>query len=438
MNTNMSNKQIANTQPSSCVQSSDQFTPSPSHERPTNVMLSKIRLDSPVSVPPPPPPTRATSTPINSATFQIMNSGISYVAPFFIPRIIPEFRSTSVLPIHATLARRSGIRGTLKSFTGPGQAQPCHTVLTEPIHPASSSSTALGLTPSDKPIGELLKTARYIDEQNRKNIREHEKDAAIALLVLKECSANVSDMASYWSDVGKIPLCDFVVAQRKCQTMLDNIETLKDIKIQAREQTAVDETANDKFVERCKSARQKNMSFYRERSKALSSRSSSIVSIINVNKKGDVNKARSSSSSSERTLTRSPLSSEATSPPPLPFPSPPRPPTPSSSNGVERKSLHIFVGATLSDQDKKHQGKVGKTSKSGKNRNTHMRCLHCSATDTPEWRKGPVGPTTLCNACGLFYKKLIRKFGDDTADVIMKARQIDNPHDRKVPKGVTS
>lgn len=26
-------------------------------------------------------------------------------------------------------------------------------------------------------------------------------------------------------------------------------------------------------------------------------------------------------------------------------------------------------------------------------------CLGCGATDTPEWRRGPLGPRTLCNAC---------------------------------------
>jgi hypothetical protein len=26
-------------------------------------------------------------------------------------------------------------------------------------------------------------------------------------------------------------------------------------------------------------------------------------------------------------------------------------------------------------------------------------CLGCQATDTPEWRRGPLGPRTLCNAC---------------------------------------
>ncbi|EDR05583.1 uncharacterized protein LACBIDRAFT_302899 [Laccaria bicolor S238N-H82] len=33
-------------------------------------------------------------------------------------------------------------------------------------------------------------------------------------------------------------------------------------------------------------------------------------------------------------------------------------------------------------------------------------CLGCNATSTPEWRRGPMGPRTLCNACGLVYAKL--------------------------------
>ena len=27
------------------------------------------------------------------------------------------------------------------------------------------------------------------------------------------------------------------------------------------------------------------------------------------------------------------------------------------------------------------------------------KCLGCGATETPEWRRGPMGPRTLCNAC---------------------------------------
>ncbi|KAH7294982.1 hypothetical protein KP509_27G027400 [Ceratopteris richardii] len=32
------------------------------------------------------------------------------------------------------------------------------------------------------------------------------------------------------------------------------------------------------------------------------------------------------------------------------------------------------------------------------------KCLHCAATKTPQWRAGPMGPKTLCNACGVRYK----------------------------------
>ncbi|EHA8590290.1 GATA transcription factor 1 [Cocos nucifera] len=32
------------------------------------------------------------------------------------------------------------------------------------------------------------------------------------------------------------------------------------------------------------------------------------------------------------------------------------------------------------------------------------RCRHCEAEDTPQWRAGPEGPKTLCNACGVRYK----------------------------------
>lgn len=38
-------------------------------------------------------------------------------------------------------------------------------------------------------------------------------------------------------------------------------------------------------------------------------------------------------------------------------------------------------------------------------------CLSCSATETPEWRKGPTGPRTLCNACGLLFAKQVSALG---------------------------
>ncbi|KAK9288168.1 hypothetical protein L1049_016617 [Liquidambar formosana] len=32
------------------------------------------------------------------------------------------------------------------------------------------------------------------------------------------------------------------------------------------------------------------------------------------------------------------------------------------------------------------------------------KCQHCQAEKTPQWRAGPMGPKTLCNACGVRYK----------------------------------
>lgn len=36
-----------------------------------------------------------------------------------------------------------------------------------------------------------------------------------------------------------------------------------------------------------------------------------------------------------------------------------------------------------------------------------QRCHSCNTTETPEWRRGPDGARTLCNACGL--RKFISK-----------------------------
>lgn len=45
------------------------------------------------------------------------------------------------------------------------------------------------------------------------------------------------------------------------------------------------------------------------------------------------------------------------------------------------------------------------------------RCHSCNRIDTPEWRRGPDGARTLCNACGLHYAKLERKKQIDAKNV---------------------
>lgn len=37
------------------------------------------------------------------------------------------------------------------------------------------------------------------------------------------------------------------------------------------------------------------------------------------------------------------------------------------------------------------------------------KCLQCNTTHTPEWRRGPDGPRTLCNACGLRWSRNKKK-----------------------------
>ncbi|KAI8879296.1 GATA-domain-containing protein [Backusella circina FSU 941] len=47
--------------------------------------------------------------------------------------------------------------------------------------------------------------------------------------------------------------------------------------------------------------------------------------------------------------------------------------------------------------------------KRGKRTTFQGRCHSCNISETPEWRRGPDGARTLCNACGLHYAKLARK-----------------------------
>lgn len=46
------------------------------------------------------------------------------------------------------------------------------------------------------------------------------------------------------------------------------------------------------------------------------------------------------------------------------------------------------------------------------------RCHSCNRAETPEWRRGPDGARTLCNACGLHYAKLTRKMGANKASAL--------------------
>ncbi|EFJ35659.1 hypothetical protein SELMODRAFT_405209 [Selaginella moellendorffii] len=42
-------------------------------------------------------------------------------------------------------------------------------------------------------------------------------------------------------------------------------------------------------------------------------------------------------------------------------------------------------------------------------RNVPRICAHCGTSSTPLWRNGPLGPKSLCNACGIRFKKVGRR-----------------------------
>lgn len=59
-------------------------------------------------------------------------------------------------------------------------------------------------------------------------------------------------------------------------------------------------------------------------------------------------------------------------------------------------------------------------------------CVHCECVDTIEWRNGPWGKSTLCNACGLWYRKLKRKYDIEQCAILMEERRVfSDTYDRK-------
>lgn len=72
--------------------------------------------------------------------------------------------------------------------------------------------------------------------------------------------------------------------------------------------------------------------------------------------------------------------------------------------------------------------------KRGRKRKANAVCSQCGLTNTPEWRRGPNGVRTLCNACGLYYLKLSKKFGAADAKTVFLYKKLHNEvTDRMVP-----
>ncbi|BAT78352.1 GATA transcription factor [Vigna angularis] len=65
-----------------------------------------------------------------------------------------------------------------------------------------------------------------------------------------------------------------------------------------------------------------------------------------------------------------------------------------SPNTMSPESSHSYSGKKVAPRRRD----VSEGSSEGR------KCLHCATDKTPQWRTGPMGPKTLCNACGVRYK----------------------------------
>ncbi|KAK0610235.1 Cutinase gene palindrome-binding protein [Lasiodiplodia hormozganensis] len=93
----------------------------------------------------------------------------------------------------------------------------------------------------------------------------------------------------------------------------------------------------------------------------------------------------------------------ATPPPPSPATTATTP-SPHPATGGAREvmgDLGIFFVPKPADAPLKRRPKA--------NRPIERCCQWCGATSAPEWRRGPSGPKTLCNACGLRHSKVGKK-----------------------------
>ncbi|KAG8486940.1 hypothetical protein CXB51_020501 [Gossypium anomalum] len=64
----------------------------------------------------------------------------------------------------------------------------------------------------------------------------------------------------------------------------------------------------------------------------------------------------------------------------------------SAKKRQKKKNLTWLSGSSENDKSSSEEAAVVR------------KCTHCEVTKTPQWREGPKGPKTLCNACGVRYR----------------------------------
>lgn len=78
----------------------------------------------------------------------------------------------------------------------------------------------------------------------------------------------------------------------------------------------------------------------------------------------------------------------------------------------KKKSRKLTAGTAAGSSD---DNLTGSNSGKGSASAPQYVCVTCGRTDSPEWRKGPLGAKTLCNACGLRWAKRNQKKKAETA-----------------------
>ncbi|PIA51535.1 hypothetical protein AQUCO_01100414v1 [Aquilegia coerulea] len=76
----------------------------------------------------------------------------------------------------------------------------------------------------------------------------------------------------------------------------------------------------------------------------------------------------------------------------------------SSSPSSSGDTTHVGTKGSQSRDRASSFGDIG-SSEESQSRGLTKICLNCKTTRTPQWRDGPDGPKTLCNACGIRLKK---------------------------------
>ncbi|XP_028781658.1 GATA transcription factor 19-like [Neltuma alba] len=87
--------------------------------------------------------------------------------------------------------------------------------------------------------------------------------------------------------------------------------------------------------------------------------------------------------------------------------------TPDEEGRRSRNERRRSVSNMCWDLLQSNQSHSGRSSRGGSSSSNDpllaRRCANCDTTSTPLWRNGPRGPKSLCNACGIRYKKEERR-----------------------------